>query len=50
MLVSQDLDFADMAAHYGPPPKVIWPRSGNQRVVGVETLLRRHANNQQVRV
>jgi len=23
-IVSQDSDFADMAALYGPPPKVIW--------------------------
>jgi len=28
MLVSQDSDFADMAAHYGHPPKVIWLRCG----------------------
>jgi predicted nuclease of predicted toxin-antitoxin system len=25
-IVSQDSDFADMAALYGPPPKVIWLR------------------------
>ena len=45
LLVSQDSDFADMAAHYGHPPKVIWLRCGNQRVVTVEALLRRHAKN-----
>jgi len=45
MLVSQDSDFADMAAHYGHPPKVIWLRCGNQPVVAIEVLLRRHANN-----
>jgi predicted nuclease of predicted toxin-antitoxin system len=45
MLVSQDSDFADMAAHYGHPPKVIRLRCGNQPVAAVETLLRRHANN-----
>jgi hypothetical protein len=38
MLVSQDSDFADMAAHYGHPPKVIWLRCGNQRVAAVETV------------
>ena len=27
-LVSQDVDFADMATLYGPPPKVIWLRVG----------------------
>jgi predicted nuclease of predicted toxin-antitoxin system len=29
MLVSQDSDFAEIAAHYGHPPKVIWLRCGN---------------------
>ena len=43
MLVSQDSDFADMAAHYGHPPKVIWLRCGNQTVATIEALLRRHA-------
>jgi len=38
MLVSQDSDFADMAAHYGHPPKVIWLRCGNQPVATVEEL------------
>jgi len=45
MLVSQDSDFAEMAAHYGHPPKVIWLRCGNQRVVTVESLLRRHSES-----
>ncbi len=45
MLVSQDSDFADMAAHYGHPPKVIWLRCGNQPVATVEDLLRHHAKN-----
>jgi predicted nuclease of predicted toxin-antitoxin system len=44
MLVSQDSDFAGMAAHYGHPPKVIWLRCGNQSVATVEALLRNHAN------
>jgi predicted nuclease of predicted toxin-antitoxin system len=42
-LDSQDSDFAQMAAHYGHPPKVIWLRCGNQPVAIVEALLRRHA-------
>ena len=40
VLVSQDSDFADMAALYGPPPKVIWLRCGNQPTEVVEKLLR----------
>ena len=42
-LVTQDSDFADMAALYGPPPKVIWLRCGNQPTPVIEKLLRDHA-------
>lgn len=42
-LVTQDSDFADMAALYGAPPKVIWLRCGNQPTDAVEKLLRDHA-------
>jgi len=43
VLVTQDSDFADMAALYGPPPKVVWLRCGNQPTSVVEKLLRSHA-------
>ncbi|HKH33548.1 MAG TPA: DUF5615 family PIN-like protein [Beijerinckiaceae bacterium] len=43
MLVSRDVDFAEMAALLGPPPKVIWLRSGNQSTASVEETLRHHA-------
>lgn len=43
MLVSQDVDFADMATLYGPPPKVIWVRCGNQPSSAIEHRLRDHA-------
>jgi predicted nuclease of predicted toxin-antitoxin system len=42
-LVTQDADFAEMAVLYGPPPKVIWLRCGNQPTAVVEKLLRDHA-------
>lgn len=42
ILVTQDSDFADMAALHGPPPKVIWLRSGNQPTPVIEEMLRRH--------
>ena len=42
ILVSQDADFADLAAVYGPPPKVIWLRCGNQPTAYIEKLLRDH--------
>ena len=43
VLVTQDSDFADLAALYGPPPKVVWLRCGNQPTQAIEELLRRHA-------
>ena len=39
-----DSDFAEMASLRGPPPKVIWLRSGNQPTMVVEKLLRHHAD------
>jgi predicted nuclease of predicted toxin-antitoxin system len=42
-IVSQDADFAEMAALLGPPPKVIWLRSGNQPTAAISKLLRHHA-------
>jgi predicted nuclease of predicted toxin-antitoxin system len=42
-IVSLDADFADMAALYGAPPKIIWLRCGNQPSVVIEKLLREHA-------
>ena len=45
IMVTQDADFADMAALYGPPPKVIWLRCGNQSSGFIEELFRRHAES-----
>jgi len=42
-LVSLDSDFADMATLFGPPPKVIWLRCGNQTTDVIEKLFRDHA-------
>ena len=42
-LVTQDADFADIAALLGAPPKIIWLRCGNQPTKVVETLLRDHS-------
>lgn len=44
-IVSQDSDFADLAALFGPPPKVIWLRCGNQPTNVIEELLRIHAGD-----
>ena len=43
-IVSQDADFAEMAALLPTPPKVIWLRVGNQSTATISTLLRHHAD------
>jgi len=43
-LFTQDSDFADMAALFGPPPKVILLRCGNQPTSVVAQLLRSQAD------
>jgi predicted nuclease of predicted toxin-antitoxin system len=43
VIVTLDVDFADIAALRGAPPKVIWLRCGNQPTRFVERLLRDHA-------
>ena len=42
-VVSQDSDFAEMAAVFGPPPKVIWLRCGNQTNDVIEKMFHDHA-------
>lgn len=42
-IVSQDADFSDMAMLLGPPPKVIWVRSGNRPRVAIALLLRTYS-------
>jgi predicted nuclease of predicted toxin-antitoxin system len=42
-IVPQDVDFAEMAAVLGSPPKVIWLRAGNQSTAAISTLMQRHA-------
>ncbi len=39
-IVTQDADFADLSLLYGPPPKVIWLRCGNQATAAIEKRLR----------
>ena len=39
-VVSKDVDFRDLSAALGPPPKVIWLRVGNGPTAAVEALLR----------
>jgi predicted nuclease of predicted toxin-antitoxin system len=43
-IVTQDSDFAGYAALYGPPPKVIWLRCGNQPTDDVAQLIRHQAS------
>lgn len=43
VIVTLDADFADLAAVWGAPPKVVWLRCGNQPTTAIEELVRRHA-------
>ena len=45
VLVTLDVDFVEMAALFGAPPKVIWLRCGNQETPATEALLRDHAGS-----
>ena len=40
VIVTLDQDFYDMSCYYGPPPKVIWLRLGNQPTRVYEKVLR----------
>jgi predicted nuclease of predicted toxin-antitoxin system len=42
VFVTLDSDFAELAALFGSPPKVIWLRRGNRPTAEVEALLRQH--------
>ncbi|WP_298881668.1 DUF5615 family PIN-like protein [uncultured Bradyrhizobium sp.] len=42
-IVTQDVDFAELAGLLGSPPKVIWLRTGNQTTAMIASQLRRHA-------
>ena len=42
VLVSQDADFAELAALKNAPPKVVWLRGGNRTTGAVEDTLRYH--------
>ena len=41
-LVTQDADFAEMAALHRPPPKVVWLRGGNRPTAAIAEALRRN--------
>ena len=40
-IITFDSDYADLAAFYGAPPKIIWLRTGNMTTDNLEILLRR---------
>ena len=43
VIVSKDSDFGQFAFLYGPPPKAIWLRVGNEATRPIADLLRRSA-------
>jgi predicted nuclease of predicted toxin-antitoxin system len=42
-IVTQDVDFVNLSLLHGHPPKVIWPRSGNQPTQVVAEILQDNA-------
>ncbi len=44
VIVSHDVDFADLASVLGTPPKVVWLRCGNRSTEYIEQLLRDNAD------
>ena len=43
-IVTKDSDFNDLAIYKGVPPKIIWIKSGNCKVVEIENILRDNVN------
>ena len=41
-IVTKDSDFNDLAIHKGTPPKIIWIKLGNCKVVEIENILRKN--------
>jgi len=39
-IVTKDSDFNDIAIHRGTPPKIIWIKLGNCKIVEIENILR----------
>lgn len=42
-IVTKDADFQALLAVHGPPPRVVWLRTGNATTADVEAVLREHA-------
>jgi predicted nuclease of predicted toxin-antitoxin system len=45
VIATLDVDFAELAAALGTPPKVVWLRCGNQTTDFIERLLHTHAKS-----
>ena len=41
-IVTKDSDFNDLAIYKGTPPKIIWIKLGNCKVVEIENILRKN--------
>jgi predicted nuclease of predicted toxin-antitoxin system len=42
VIVTKDSDFNDRILKYGPPPKIIWVRTGNNKTAHIKKLLVKH--------
>ncbi len=45
VIVTKDVDFADMSILYGFPPKVLWMCRGNCSTAEIEAILRDHQDS-----
>ena len=43
-IVTKDSDFNDLAIYKGTPPKIIWIKLGNCKVVEIENILRQNVD------
>jgi len=43
-IVTKDSDFNDLAIYKGTPPKIIWIKLGNCKVIDIENILRKNVD------
>ena len=43
-IVTKDSDFNDLAVYKGSPPKIIWIKTGNCKVIDIENILKNNTS------
>jgi len=44
-IVTKDSDFNDLAVYKGSPPKIIWIKTGNCKVIDIENILKNNTSS-----